>query len=113
MQPLYDCQKDYSPHENDFGVLDKPFHITLKPAAELPRQRVAKLPFTTNIKCKQNVVDLVRIDITDHVGKNSARNEKFDWVFKNSLILRTNGDAQNSVLYFSRQSMILQRTVFH
>ena len=42
---LCEFQDDYSQHKNDFVVVDIPFHITLKPDAELKKQRITKVPF--------------------------------------------------------------------
>ena len=45
VQWLCEIQDVHSQHENDFSVIDLPFHITLEPDAELRKQRITKVPF--------------------------------------------------------------------
>ena len=51
MQLLCDFQDVYSQHQIDFGVVDIPLHITLKPHAELKKEtHQKKIQYSTGMK---------------------------------------------------------------
>ena len=53
MTLLCEFQDVYSQHRYDFGLIDIPFHITLKPDAELKKQRITKIPIHYKEKLKK------------------------------------------------------------
>ena len=72
MQLLGELQDVYSHYKYDFGVVDIPIHSTLKPDAELKKQRITKTPKHYSEKVQKILVELATDGTIEGVGLDVA-----------------------------------------
>ena len=97
MQFLCQFQDVYSQYKYDFDVIDIPFQITLKPDAELKKQRITKVPTHYRDQIQQILDDLEQNCTIKRVGINVARNNEFGPEFINPIIILPKGDTYKTV----------------
>ena len=98
MQMLCEIQDGYSQHKNVLGVVDMPFHITHRPAAELNRQRITKVPIHYRDQTQHFLDDLDYNGIIKRIGVNDAKNVEFGSKFIYPIIILPKSDIFEIVL---------------
>ena len=85
---LFDSQDVYSRHKFDVGKSRQRFHVTLKPKAELKRQRPSKVPLHLKEKLEKLLTQLKDADIIREMGND----DKMGSLFVNPIILMPKND---------------------
>ena len=85
---LLDSQDVYSRHKFDVGKTRQKFHVTLKPKAELKRQRPSKVPLHLKEKLEKLLTQLKDADIIREMGDDDEMRS----LFVNPIILMPKND---------------------
>ena len=85
---LEDARDVYSQHNFDVGKTRQNFHVTLKPNAELKRQRPSKVPLHLKEKLEKLLTQLKNANIIREIGDD----DKMGSLFVNPIILMPKND---------------------